>query len=101
MRWLLLSIICLGSGVFIIGLASEMKEEEGIAGITGCSSIIDAKVKVGSKMLPEVTVDDAVMVKLDRGAMPEEISLRGTELPLPLAPERPATKCWISVMVTG
>ncbi len=85
--------------MFSIALSSEMKEEEGVAGVTGWRSIIAAKVTVGSKMLPDVTVEDAVMVELNRGARPEDVSLRGTDLPLP--PETPATTGQISAMVTG
>ncbi len=54
--------------MFSIALSSEMKKEEGVAGVTGWRSIIDANVTVGTKMLPEVTVEDAVVVELDRGA---------------------------------
>ncbi len=93
-----MSVIRLGSGVFRLALSSEMKEEEGIAGIMGWRSIIDAKVTVGSKMLPEVTVEDVVMVELDRGARSEDVSLRGTDMPLPLAQETPATIGQISAM---
>ncbi len=74
MRWLLVSLVHLGSGVFSVALSSEMKEEEGVAGVTGWRSIIDVKVTVGSKMLPEVTFEDAVMVELDRGARPEDVT---------------------------
>ncbi len=94
------SLIRLGSRVFSISLSSEMKEEEGIAGVTGWRSIIEAKVTVGLKMLPEVTVEDAVVVELDRGARPEDVSLRGTDLPLPLALETPAITSQTSAMVT-
>ncbi len=82
-------LIHLGSGVFSIALSSEMKEEAGVARITGWSSIIDAKVTGGSKTQSEVTVEDTVMVELDRGVRPEDVSLRGTDfsLPLPLPPQ--------------
>ncbi len=52
-------------------------------------------------MLSVVTVEDAVIVELDRGAWPEDVSLRGTDLPLSLAPETSATTGLISAMVTG
>ncbi len=96
-----MSLIYLGSEVFSIALSFEMKEEQGVAGVTGWRSIIHAQVTVGSKMLPEVTVEDTVIVELDTGVRPEDVSLRGTDLPLPLAPETPATTCQISAMVTG
>ncbi len=75
-----------------------MKEEERVAGVTGSRSIIDARVTDGSKMLPDVTVEDAVVVELDRGARPEDVSLNGTDLPLAL--ETPATTSRTSAMVT-
>ncbi len=96
-----MSLVRLGSGVFSIVLSSKMKEEEDIAEVTGWRSIIHAKVPIGLKMLPEVTVKDPVMVELDRGARLEDVSLRGTDLPLPLEPETPATTGQISAMVTG
>ncbi len=96
-----MSLVRLGSGVFSIALSSKMKEEEGVAGFTGWRSIIDAKVTVGLKMLSEVTVEDAVMVELDRGARPEDVSLRGTDVPLPLTLETPVTTGQTSAMVTG
>ncbi len=87
--------------MFSIALSSKMKEEEGIAVVTGWMSIIDAMVTVGSRMLPEVTVEVDVMVELDRGARPEDVSLRGTDLSLLLGPETPATTGRISAMVTS
>ncbi len=86
-----MSLVRLASGVFSIVLSSEMKDEAGVAGVTGWRSIINAKVTAGSKMLSEVTVEDAAMVELDRGARLEDVSLRGTDLPLPMATETPAT----------
>ncbi len=95
-----MSLVRLCSRVFSIALSSEMKEEEGVAGVTGWRSIIDAKVTLGSKGLPEVTVEVAVTVELDRGARSEDGGLRGTDFPLPLTSETPATTDWISAMVT-
>ncbi len=40
-------------------------------------------------------------MELDTGARPEDVSLRGTDLPLPLALETHATRGVISAMVTG
>ncbi len=60
MRWLLCVTHPSRFWVFSIALSSEMKEEEGIAGVTGWRSIIEAKVTVGLKMLPEVSIEDAV-----------------------------------------
>ncbi len=96
-----MSLVHLGSGVFSIALSSEMKEEAGVAGVAGWRFIIDANGTEGSKRLSQVTVEDAVMVELDKGARPEDVSLRGTDLTLPLALETPATTGMISAMVTG